>query len=297
MKRLYSILFFLLVVTTVMGQSQKTPRLPKFNKHKEKNVFLKKQWWLGFKAGANLSGTEVLKSYSPISPTNYDVSEVKKKYVNYKDLGSQATLEATFYFTGLSLSIQPTYRHNQFGYTNDYLWTDSDIPENINNHLELKYEQQLKIDYFDIPILAKYEKTFSKVSPYLQAGIYSSFLVNANKSVAVSGVDYASGGKNEFHNEKIIVGASDLFAKSHWGFLGGIGCYLNQGNVRFTFDIQYKIGMSNITSTKNRYGNDRLSGIGDTMDDLKLRNLSITAGCLFPLRFLGKNFRSSDIKK
>jgi hypothetical protein len=52
--------------------------------------------------------------------------------------------------------------------------------------------------------------------------------------------------------------------------------------------------MSNITSTKNRFGSDRLSGVGDTMDDLKLNNISFTIGCLFPLRFLGKSFQSVE---
>jgi hypothetical protein len=76
-----------------------------------------------------------------------------------------------------------------------------------------------------------------------------------------------------------------------------VGLYLNQGNVRFNLDIMYKLGMSNITSTKNRFGSDRLSGVGDTMDDMKLNSVAITAGCLFPLRFLGRNFRSTDIHK
>ena len=101
----------------------------------------------------------------------------------------------------------------------------------------------------------------------------------------------------EFENETIIVGATDLFAKRHWGLLAGAGVHFNQGNVRFTIEAQYKHGMSNITSTKNRFASDRLSGVGDTMDDLKLRSIAINVGCLFPLRFLGKNFRSIDNRK
>jgi outer membrane protein W len=278
----------------VAAQAQKAPKLPKFNKSKEKknNVFLNKQWWLGFKAGVNLAGAQMTKSYAAISPTNYEASQVKKKYHNFKDLGTQATLEITFYFTGLSLSVQPTYRHSSFSYSNDYQWTATDT-ETPDNRLELHYVQQQGIDYFDLPILAKYEKTYNKISPYIQAGIYTSFLVNANKTVTVSGVDYASGGVNEFKDESIIVGASDLFAKNHWGVLGGVGAYYNLGNVRFNLDIVYKQGMSNIASTKNRYGSDRLSGVGDTMDDMKLKSVAFTLGCLFPMRFLGKNFKST----
>lgn len=294
MKRLYCLLLCLMFVTVLSGQSHKPPKLPKFNKNKEKNVFLKKQWFLGFKAGVNLAGAEMIKAYSAITPTNYEVTDVRKEYVNYKDLGTQATLEATFYFTGLSLSFQPTYRHNRFVYENSYAWSDS---ENPDFRLDLKYRQQQNIDYFDFPVLAKYEKMFNKISPYIQGGIYASFLINANKSVNVSGVDYASGGTNTFKNETIIVGASDLFAKNHWGLMGGAGVYFNQGNVRFNLDIMYRHGLSNITSTQNRFSSDRLSGVGDTMDDMRLSSVAITAGCLFPLRFLGKNFRSTDNKR
>jgi hypothetical protein len=59
----------------------------------------------------------------------------------------------------------------------------------------------------------------------------------------------------------------------------------------------YRYGLSNIASTQNRFGSDRLSGVGDTLDDMRLSSIAITAGCLFPLRFLGKNFRSTDNKK
>lgn len=277
-----------------IGTGQKSAKASKIQQNKEKNVFLKKQWFLGFKAGVNLSGAEVIKSYNAITPTNYESSDIRKRYKNFKDLGTQATLEATFYFTGLSLSFQPTYRHNRFVYTNQYEWVSSEEP---NNNLTLDYRQEQNMNYFDLPILAKYEKMFNKFSPYIQGGIYTSVLIDANKSVDVSGTDLASGGKNEFKNETIIVGAKDLFAKNHWGLLGGIGAYYNQGNVRFNLDIMYRYSLSNIASVKNRYGSDRLSGVGDTMDDMRLKSIAITAGCLFPLRFLGRNFRSTDIKK
>jgi hypothetical protein len=285
----------LLVLTSVALFAQpRPPKLPKFNKNKEKQVFLKKQWFLGFKAGINYSGVDVMKEYSALSPSNYDLSETKKEYDVYSDVGGHATIEATFYFTGLSLSFQPTYRHVAFAYSNSYSWVDEEIP---NNALELHYHQQQNLEYFDFPVLAKYEKMFNKFSPYLQAGIYSSIRLNATKSVDVLGTDYASGGVNQFQDKTIIVGAKDLFAKNHWGLLGGVGVYYNLGNVRLNFDIQYKKGMSNITSAKNRYSNDQLSGVGDTLDDMRLNSVMISLGSIFPLRFLGRNFRSTDNRK
>src|SRR5687767_6572486 len=133
-----------------LGQVKKR-KLPKFNVNKETNVFLRKQWWLGFKAGANLSSADVTKTYSAISPTNYPASETDKKYNNYRKAGAQATLEVTFYFSGLSLSLQPTYRQNRFVYENEYHWIDN---ENPVNRLDLNYEQEQKLVYLDIPLMA-----------------------------------------------------------------------------------------------------------------------------------------------
>jgi hypothetical protein len=270
--------------------SQRSKRKTNFNKSsKETDIFLHKQWWLGFKAGPNLSKAVVESSYHIISPTNYDVQEISKKYKDFHRIGSQATFEITFYFTGISASLQPTYRTNRFVYTNQYEWIDV---ENNDNRLVLDYEQDQKTAYLDLPLIVKYEFQMSKVRPYVQFGYYSSFLLDATKSVTISGIDYASGGVNEFENEPIIVGASDLFANHHWGLLAGGGVHYNLGNVRLNLDVTYKVGMSNISSTRNRYGSDRLSGVGDSLDDMKLNSLALSVGCLFPLRFLGSGFKS-----
>ena len=138
----------------------------------------------------------------------------------------------------------------------------------------------------------KYDFPVSAVILYVQGGCYSSILLDATKSAEISGVDYASGGVNTFRNEPITIGAKDLFAKNHWGLMAGSGLYYNLGNVRLNLDIAYQIGMSNISSTRNRYGSDRLSGVGDSLDDIKLNSLALSVGCLFPLRFLGSGFKS-----
>ena len=80
--------------------------------------------------------------------------------------------------------------------------------------------------------------------------------------------------------------------------MGGAGVNYNLGNnVRLNLDVMYRYGMSNIVSTKNRYDSDRLSGVGDVMDDLTLDNLSISLGCLFPLRFLSSGFKTLDLNE
>jgi hypothetical protein len=289
MKTVPLFLICLLLTLPVCGQ-RNARKVGSFNQaNRVANAFLQKQWWLGFKAGPNLSKVVVEKTYHVITPTNYDVTEISKRYKNFRSLGSQVAFEVTFTYRRVSVSFQPTYRTNSFTYSNEYKWTD---PETPDNHLELNFEQQQKIAYLDWPLIGKYEFQAGKIRPYAQFGIYSSLRVDATKSVAVTGIDYASGGLNHFENEPIIIGASDLFARYHWGLLAGAGIDYPIGNVRINVDIAGRIGMSNIASTQNRYGSDRLSGVGDNLDDMRLQNIALSVGCLFPLRFLGSGFKS-----
>lgn len=294
MKRLNLILLCLLLGSFAFGQEKK--RKPsEYNKkkqNKEDQKFLEKQWWLGFKAGANLSKTTVEKTYSIVAPTNYDASTIGKKYEDFNLVGSQATIEVSFYYKRFLLSFQPTYQHSRFSYSNSFVWSSDEV---ASNRVELNFEQEQKLDHAILPLIIKYDIYGNKLRPYVQLGAYSAILLNATKTLTSSGIDYAAGGENEFTNEPISVGATDLFASSYWGLLGGIGVNYNLGNnVRLNLDILYKYGMSNITSTDNRYGSDRLAGVGDAMDDLTLDNLSVSIGCLFPMRFLSSGFKTLD---
>ncbi|MBA4053932.1 MAG: hypothetical protein C0490_04400 [Marivirga sp.] len=294
MKRLN--LFLLCFVMAVVSFAQEKKRKPSaYNQqkqNKEDEKFLEKQWWLGFKAGANLSKTNVDKTYSIIAPTNYEPSTIGKKYDSYSLVGSQATIEVSFYFKRFLLSFQPTYQHSRFVYTNQFVWSSTD---EVTNRVELNFEQEQKLDHAILPLIIKYDIYGNRLRPYVQIGAYSAILLNATKSVTTTGIDNAAGGENEFENEPINVGAKDLFAKYHWGLLGGVGVNYNLGNnVRLNLDVLYKYGMSNIVSTENRYGSDRLSGVGDAMDDLTLDNISVSLGCLFPMRFLSSGFKTLD---
>lgn len=294
MKRLNLILLCLLLACVAFGQEKKkkTSAYTKQKKQNEDEKFLEKQWWLGFKAGANLSKATVEKTYAIVSPTNYEASSIGKQYDNFNLVGSQATIEVSFYYKRFLLSFQPTYQHSRFAYSNSFEWTSDD---EVSNRVELNFEQEQKVDHAILPLIIKYDVYGHKLRPYVQIGAYSAILLNATKTVTSSGVDNAAGGENEFTNDPISVGATDLFANSYWGLLGGVGLNYNLGNnVRLNLDVLYKYGMSNITSTDNRYGNDRLSGIGDAMDDMTLDNLSVSLGCLFPMRFLSSGFKTLD---
>ena len=287
MKRL---LLLAIVVAAFPAIAQKKKAAFNSMNRNEQSKFLDKQWWLGFKAGVNLSNPVPQKRYSVVTPTNYTLESTEKQYDHFNKPGMQATLEVTFNFKSLAVSAQPTYRSSKFTYANDISWRNSENPDEF---LALHFDQEQQIDYADLPLLARYEVLGYKLRPYIQVGIFYSILLNATKSVMVTGTDHASGGINDFKNEPVIVGAKDLFTNS-WGLLGGAGVNYNLGNIRLVLDVAYRHGMSNIANVDNRFSNDRLSGIGEAQDDLKLNNLVFSAGCLFPLRFLSKNYSAGD---
>lgn len=289
MNKLYLPLMFLVIASACLAQPKR--KAPKFNSTKPngQNQFLDKQWWLGFKAGTNLSQADVMKRYTILTPTNYGSNQIDKTYDAFNVFGIVTSVEASFSYKGFSFSLQPTYRSSHFTYSNQLRWFST---TNNNESLTQNFSQEQKIEFAEIPFSIKYDVYGDRLRPFVQVGIYYSMLINAVKTVQVSGTDIASGGTNQLSTEPVIVGTKDLFT-NNWGLIGGFGVTYQTGNVRWILDATYRMGMSNIVNTKNRFANDRLSGIGDAQDDLKLNNIVITAGVLFPLRFLSNDFKSN----
>lgn len=286
--------FFFCLTITISQAQQKTTRA-KANKAytsrkgKKDDKFLDTQWWLGFRGGVNLTEAEPGNRFSAFSPINYSAEDNRKTYSSFEGLAGQAGIEITFYHKGFSFSLQPNYRRQRFSYSNDLLWEDDN---NASSRLELRYDQDHQLDYIEIPFYVKYDLTKTTLRPFIQVGAYYATLVSANKSLEVSGADFASGGIGPFENEKVIIGAEDLFLDSSVGVTGGVGVSYDVLNVRIIFDATYRYGLNNVTDVQNRFSENQLTGIGDALDDIELRNVSVNLGLLFPLRFLTKGYNA-----
>jgi hypothetical protein len=265
--------------TELRGGSQKT------------TSFLSQQWYLGLILGVNVSGPVPETRFSTFSPIDKDTETLHKEYESYNKPGIQAGLDFTYNYRMLSVTLQPNYRRQSFSYSNQYEWIDDNNPENT---LELNYKQEHHLDYIEIPLIIKVSFLQGNIKPYIGIGGYYGWLVNANKSIIVDGVDKASGSSYPFNKESLSVGATDLFVNYNAGILGSLGVSYDPGNIRLTLDIQYRYGLTNITNTSNRFTDNRLSGMGDALDDLTLNNIAVNIGILFPLRFLSNEFSSKD---
>lgn len=260
----------------------------------KKNTFLETQWWLGIRGGFNLSAVTVNSRYSVIEPIDYNAILLSKDYQNYNRLGNQVGLDVSFYYKGFYICFQPGYRHTRISYQNEYFWFDRDNP---GTEIELKYEHENRLDHLEIPLIIKYDIMGNKLRPFLQAGIFNAYLINANKTLDISGIDRASGGTNEFKTGTISTGASQLFNRSYWGLIGGAGLHYQVGNIRLVLDASYRHGMSDVTRASARFGSDSFAGVGEAQDDLSLNNITLSLGCIFPLKFLSSNFKSMDLTK
>ncbi|HVD97175.1 MAG TPA: outer membrane beta-barrel protein [Cytophagaceae bacterium] len=283
-KRVLTIAFSCFVLTHV-AYAQPNKR-QKGRSGSYRDPFLNTQWWIGIKAGANLTKAKPTDRYSTFNSTvDPSTNEYDKKYQNFNKLGGQAGIEITFYRQGFSLSFQPNYRRMSFVYTNEYNWQDA---SNATYSFSSHYKAIQKLDYFELPLLGRYEPFKTRLRPFVQVGVFYAILNNAYKATEIKVTDNASGSVNEYTDQNITVGAKDLFIKTNLGWIVGAGFSYPVGNVRLALDISYRRTTNNITSAANRFSNDRLTGSGDVMDDLKLRNLSASVSILIPLRFIMK---------
>src|SRR5690606_8280616 len=286
---------FLITFATTESYAQfRNNKRPAFTAKKpnKKSSFLDTQWWLGLRTGINLSEAIPQTRFAVYSPINYETQSIEKSYHGFKKMGMQAGIDVTFYHIGLSFSLIPNYRRQKFMYENQYTRANPAMPD---QSLELYYEQIVSTDYIDFPLSVKYDvRRQGKWRPFVLAGAYYGILAGADKRLSISGKDQASGGVNTFEGETLQVGAHELFIKSSAGLLGGVGVNYDLWKIRVVFDIVYRHGLHNISDVNNRYANNSLSALGDTMDDITVNNLSFNLGFLFPLRFISKDFSAID---
>lgn len=254
-----------------------------YDKRFATDKFLDKQVWVGVRGGGNLLKAVPVQRYSAFSSSTGQNAGFEKTYGNFSRLSGHAGLEITFFYKKFSVSFQPGYRRMSFEYSNQYRWED---PENAANLLVQNYQTLQKMDYLEFPLFLRFEPLKTKIRPFVQAGWYFGRLNNALKQTTITVTDQASGGSNEYVAEQISVEARELFIRSNMGWIIGAGGSFPIGNARIALDVNYIRNTHNITSVPNRYSNERLTGSGDIMDDIKLRDLSFSFSVLIPLRFV-----------
>jgi hypothetical protein len=251
-----------------------------------RDPFLNTQWWIGLRLGAGITKAKPIERYSAFTSTqDPDTDVYDKKYDGFGKSAANGGIEITFYHQGFCLSFQPNYRRYIFSYSNYYAWGD---PNNSTNSYEINFTANQKLDYIEFPLLFRYEPLKGHFRPYAQVGAYYGTLSSAYKSTKVVTTDYGSGAANSYVSEELVTGSRELFIRSNWGWIAGVGASYPVGNFRLAADINYRRNTNVITNAATRYENERLTGTGDILDDVKLRNLSISVAAVIPLRYVSK---------
>lgn len=252
-----------------------------------RDPFLKTQWYLGFFGGGNLAGANPAQTFYGYSPLNYSTDEVEKTYSNFAHLGGQAGLVFMFYTEGFTIGLKPGIHTYTIEHSTQANWVES---ANASNSLEINYKHTTQFNYLEFPLTVQYDLMTGKIRPYVGLGGYYGILLNASRTIERSGTDSASGSSGGFTNQKQTIGVNDLFITSSIGLMGFVGASYDPGNIRITIDLGYKYGMNNITNTETRFLNNELAAIGEATDDINLRNLYLSLGFVFPLKFISKQF-------
>ena len=276
LKTLFVILFLL---TTSTVQAQKYQNYI--------SEFLSTQWWLGFRIGTNLTDVNPTERFSGISPINYS-SGLDKNYDSYNLAGVAAGLDITFYHKGWSIAFQPNFSRSRYSYQNMLFWEGTTATERF----ETDFSQEQKVDFFDIPLLIKYDLLKKEIRPFLSIGAYYSFITNAEKELAVNQRDFTSGNVRTISLETIKLGVTDNFTGANYGVLAGAGVSFDFWNIRTIIEANYRYGLKNITDTNQRFTESELVSIGDLNDNVELRSINISASFVFPLRFISKQFQA-----
>jgi len=258
------------------------------------NPFEKSQYWLGLKGGINLTQPLVADRFTVFEPIDGNYDGYKKEYQSFNKIGTQFQFAFQYSFRRFSIYAAPGYKSTLFSYSNTFKWQDVATPTNT---VEIKQEQTQIVEYAYLPLTLKFEFLSSKLRPYIHGGGFVGYKFNAQKSLKKSGTDQASGGTTSFEDQPIIIGATNLLNPWWYGVMGGVGVNYDLANVRIFLEGNYLLGLNNITSAEHRYTENALSGSGDAMDNLKLSNLEISVGVLFPLKFLNTGeYRSVKTK-
>ncbi|MCU0417318.1 MAG: PorT family protein [Cytophagaceae bacterium] len=279
--------FFYLVLVGI-GNAQVNKRSGKSPYVKSNDPFTKSQFYIGIRAGIGGTSVRVKESYQAIQSIQGTAPFPEKNYHSFSSLGGSAGLDFTFAYLGFQVSFQPAYRRYRYFYDYTTSWTDTS-----GATLTLAYDQQVRLDYLELPLFLKYEFLKNNLRPFIQAGISYGILNTATHQLTISGTDNAFGSNRDFEQLATTVGANDLYISSYlsWGL--GAGASYQVGNVRVIADITYRLGSHVITNRANRFDKNPLVGSGDVSDDVLLNSLQLSVGCLFPLKYLAsKQFKA-----
>lgn len=248
----------------------------------------KKQLVIGIKGGVNFTQPTVLKSHSVFSPTlNSNHGATPKKYEPImKNMAFDGGIFLMYRITNrLSITLEGLYFQYRYSYKNSYVWFDA----NDGTTFTLEQQQFNRLNYFEIPLMLRYDFTIRKITPFVQGGIFSGFMHSAVTQTVSR--QYSSQIAPSEETKNPLTQTNDRFAKVHIGAIGGAGVSFFAGKIMLTVGGNVRYSLLPPTGNLHRY-NDQASSSSaylDVPDNLNLLNLELYASIAVPVSFSEKS--------
>ncbi len=271
---------FILLLLASSVQAQKKP--PTKNPLES---FLDTQFWLGLKMGINYTQAFPETRNTGFSPIDYNADSLQKSYDDFALPGAHMGLEMNFYHKGFSASFQPAYKRSRYRYSSNLEWQGES-----GNRFQTRYNIEQRLDLIELPLMIKYDIIKKgKIRPFAMVGGFYSFVVSAQKDVRITQIDFSSGNPLQSSGGTSTLGVKDSF-KNFAGLGGGVGLNLDYWNIRTVFEINYKRSLT--AATRQNSEQNELASLGETNDEIFLRDISISLGFVFPFRFIDTQFKA-----
>lgn len=248
----------------------------------------KKQVVIGLKGGVNFTQPLVLKSHSVFSPTQNSANgATSKKYRPLmQNMGFNGGIFIMYRITNrLSATLEGLYFQYRYSYKNNYVWTDADD----GTAFTLEQKQYHRLNYFELPLMVRYDFTIRKVTPFVQGGIFTGFMHSAITQTVSS--QYSSQLSPSEETQSPLTQTNDRYAKVHLGAIGGAGISFFAGRVMFTLGGNVRYSLLPPTSNLHRYNDQASSSTSylDVPDQVNFLNLELYVSIGVPLAFSSKN--------
>lgn len=243
-----------------------------------------KQLIIGLKGGVNFTQPLVLQEHSVF--TGMGISSQKTYRPFIKNMGYGGGIFLMYRITNrLSVTLEGLYYQYRFSYENRYQWADA----SEGTSYTLEQENFNRLNYFETPLMLRYDVTIRKVTPFVQGGLFSGFM---NSAVFQSiSRQYSSQLIQSEETQNPLIQTSDRFTKVHFGAIGGAGITFFAGRAMFTLGGNVRYSLLPITGNLNRYNGQSTASTAylDVADKLNLLNLEIYLSIGLPVSFSEKS--------
>lgn len=248
--------------------------------------FLDTQFWLGLRMGINYTQAFPETRNTGFSPIDYSADSLQKSYDDFALPGAHMGLEMNFYHRGFSALFQPAYKRSRYKYNSLLEWRG----ESSGNRFETRYDVEQRLDVIELPLMIKYDIIRKgKIRPFVMVGGFHSFIASAQKDVKITQIDYSSGSPLQSSGGTSTLGVKDAF-KGFTGVSGGAGVNLDYWNIRTVFEVNYKRSLT--SATQPNIQQNELASLGETNDEIFLRDISVSLSFVFPFRFIDQQFKA-----